>query len=141
MAALLALAGCLPRPLYREKRVELQEDAASTHVAVLAVAPFDADSPLRDGGQHLRGLQHGRRAFPGAEPVEVFPTLWDRANPCLLMVRDTSIGAASRHALDDDRRSMRAAFAAEAAWIRAKQRPNKTRAEDLIRADRDDRLR
>ncbi|MGH6719705.1 MAG: GNAT family N-acetyltransferase [Alphaproteobacteria bacterium] len=57
----------------------------------------------------------------GFEPIEVFPTLWSRENPCQLMVKNVG----------------RRRFAIEAALIRSRQKPHTSRAEDLIREDRD----
>lgn len=57
----------------------------------------------------------------GFDPVELFPTLWGPDNPCLLLVKDLR----------------RQGLAAQAAFIRSQQKPHKTRAEDLVREDRE----
>jgi plasmid stability protein len=52
-------------------------------------------------------------------------------------LRGTSVEEEARRLLTDGTRLSREEFAAFAASVRARQRPNKTRAADLIREDRD----
>ena len=55
------------------------------------------------------------------------------------LAHGTSLEAEARRILDEGTKVSREEFAKRAAAIRARQKPHRTRAEDLIREDRDTR--